>query len=134
MNNKYDAVIIGSAVYQYSWLPDALEFLEESSGALAQVPVAFFIVCSAMHEDTPENRQAAREAFVDPVLASYPEIEPLSIGLFGGAVDFTANQYTFLEKIVLRILGLVLGYKDSADWRDWDAISEWTVDVGEQLR
>ncbi len=132
-SSLYDAVIIGSGIYQTNWLPDALEYINQNYEALTRVPTALFIVCAAMSEDTPESRESARQNFVDPLLAQYPDLEPVSIGPFGGAVDFNTNQYNTFEKIVLRILGLILGYKDSADWRNWEAISDWTAGLDAQL-
>jgi menaquinone-dependent protoporphyrinogen oxidase len=128
---EYDAVILGSAIYEFTWLPDARRFLRNYYAALSSKPVAVFIVCSAMYQDTPESRDAVRKAFVTPLLTRYPAINPLSIGLFGGAVDFNTNRYNLFEKIVLRILGKALGFKDSADWRDWDYISDWAQEVGD---
>jgi menaquinone-dependent protoporphyrinogen IX oxidase len=63
------------------------------------------------------------------VLNKFPDITPLSIGLFGGAVDFAANEYNIFEWIVLKFLGFLLGYTDSADWRNWDAIDLWSEEL-----
>lgn len=130
----YVAVILGSAIYKFNWLPDARRFLKNHYAALSSKPTALFIVCSAMSNDTPENRDAAQKSFVSPLLTKYPAISPLSIGLFGGAVDFKTNRYNLFEKIVLRILGKMLGFKDSADWRDWEYISDWSQEVGDKLQ
>ena len=131
--SRYDGVIIGSALYRFSLLRDALVFIRRNRTTLAQVPVALFVVGASMSEDTPEARDGAMRWFVDPVLARFPELDPVSVGLFGGAVDFTTNRYTFFERFVLRILGLVLGFQDTADWRDWQAIDQWAAEVGALL-
>jgi menaquinone-dependent protoporphyrinogen oxidase len=132
--DAYSAVILGSAIYEFRWLPDAMAFLKKNQASLSSLPVAYFIVCSALFQDTPENRDTVKESFIDPVLAEYPDIKPLSIGLFGGAVDFKKEQYNLFEKIVLRILGLIAGFKDNADWRNWEYISTWASEVGELLQ
>jgi menaquinone-dependent protoporphyrinogen oxidase len=132
--DDYDAVILGSAIYEFRWLPDAAAFLKNNQSVLSSLPVAYFIVGAALFKDTPENRAADKKSFVDPVLAEYPDIKPLSIGLFGGAVDFTKEQYNLFEKFVLRILGSIVGFKDSADWRNWDYINSWAGEVGDQLQ
>jgi len=132
--DAYDAVIIGSAIYRFTWLADALAFMETNRETLASMPTAFFIVGAALFEDTPESRAAVRQAFVDPVLEEHAAIDPLAVGLFGGAVDFTTNSYTFFEAFVLRVLGLFLGFTDSADWRDWNSIQDWSEEVGALLR
>jgi menaquinone-dependent protoporphyrinogen oxidase len=127
----YDAVILGSAIYEFNWLPDARRFVSRHYATLASKPAAVFIVCSAMYQDTPESRDAVQKAFVSPLLNRYPAISPLAIGLFGGSVDFNTNRYNLFEKIVLRILGKLLGFKESADWRNWDYISDWAQAVGD---
>ena len=132
--DAYDAIILGSAIYQFNWLPDARRFLKDYNAALSSKPAALFIVCSAMYKDTPENRDAVRKSFVEPVLSRYPDIRPLAVGLFGGAMDFKTNRYNLFEKIVLRILGKILGFKDSADWRNWAYISHWLHEVGDKLQ
>jgi len=131
--SAYDAVIIGSALYRFNFLRDALGFIRRNRATLAQLPTALFIVGASMSEDTPEARDGATRWFVDPVLERFPELDPVSVGLFGGAVDFTTNRYTLFERFVLRILGLVLGFRDSADWRDWQAIDQWAAETGALL-
>jgi hypothetical protein len=34
---------------------------------------------------------------------------------------------------VLKILGLILGYSESADWRNWDAIDSWSQELADEL-
>ena len=128
--DEYDGFIVASALYEFTWLPDALAFLEKYKDTLASMPTAVFIVGASMSKDTPETRVSVQKTFVQPVLDKYPDIKPLSIGLFGGAVDFTKEDYTLFEKIVLHILGFILGYWDKADWRNWQTIDAWAAEVG----
>ncbi len=132
----YDGFIVGSAIYKFTLLDDAKKFLETYKGQLAAKPMALFIVGASMSQDTPETRAMVQKAFVDPVLDKYPEIVPVSIGLFGGAIDFTKEKYTLFEKIVLRILGLILRLpdKNKADWRNWDTIDAWAAEVGDGMK
>jgi menaquinone-dependent protoporphyrinogen oxidase len=132
--DAYDVIILGSAIYQFNWLPDARKLLKNFYATLSSKPTALFIVCAAMYDDTPDNKAAVQESFVEPILVRYPGITPLAIGLFGGAVDFKTNRYNFFEKIVLRILEKVLDFKDSADWRDWQYISTWSEEVWSKLQ
>jgi len=131
--SAYDAIIVGSALYEFAWLMDAKEFLKQNQTDLAQLPTAYFIVGASMAVDTPETREMAKTFFVDPVLNEFPDITPLSIGLFGGAVDFAANEYNIFEWVVLKFLGLFLGYTDSADWRKWEAIDLWSKELAGKL-
>jgi menaquinone-dependent protoporphyrinogen oxidase len=131
--SAYDGVIVGSALYEFAWLGDAMNFLQQNQTDLAQLPIAYFIVGASMSVDTPETREMAKTFFVDPVLDKFPDITPLSIGLFGGAVDFATNEYNIFEWIVLKFLGFFLGYTDSADWRNWDAIDLWSKELAGKL-
>jgi menaquinone-dependent protoporphyrinogen oxidase len=130
----YDGFIVASAIYQFTWLPDAIAFLDKFKGKLASMPTAVFIVGASMSKDTPETRVSVQKTFVQPVLDKYPDIKPVSIGLFGGAVDFTKEEYTVFENIVLHILGFILGYWDKADWRNWDTIDAWAAETGGKMQ
>ena len=48
-------------------------------------------------------------------------------------VVVTTNTYNLFERFVLRILGIILGFKDTADWRDWEVIGQWALEVGEMI-
>lgn len=47
--------------------------------------MAYFVVCLTMAEDTTENREA-RLAYLEPLRKATPEVKPVVIGLFAGAV------------------------------------------------
>lgn len=133
----YDGFIVGSAIYKFTLLEDAKKFLETYKGQLAAKPMALFIVGASMSQDTPETRAMVQKAFIDPVLSTYPDITPVSIGLFGGAYDLTRkNEYTLFEKVVYRILGFLLKEQDKkkADWRNWDTINAWAAEVGDKMK
>jgi len=133
----YDGFIVASAIYKFNWLPDAQAFLEKYKVQLAAKKTAIFIDGASMSQDTEKTRAAVKKSFIDPILSKYPDISPVSIGLFGGAFDLTRkNEYTLFEKVVLRILGLILRLPDKkmADWRNWDTINAWAVEVGDQMK
>jgi len=129
----YDAVIIGTAIYKFTWLEGAKNFLRRNRTALGEKKTACFMLGAAMSTDTPETRAAVKKTFMDPVLSEFPEVTPLTLGLFGGEVDFSENSYNLFEWIVLKILGLLLGYTDSADWRNWETIDAFIDEFAEKL-
>jgi menaquinone-dependent protoporphyrinogen oxidase len=137
--DDYDGFIVGSAIYKFSWLPDAQAFLEKYKDQLAAKKTALFIDGASMSQDTPETRAAVKKSFIDPVLENHPEIHPVTIGLFGGAFDLTRkNEYNLFEKIVLRILGIVLRLPDKkkADWSNGTTptIEDWSVEAGNAMK
>lgn len=133
--NAYDAVIIGTAIYRFAWLDGAKNFLRQNKTSLSQKHTAYFMLGAAMSTDTLETREAVQKAFMDPVLSEFPDVKPLTLGLFGGEVNFSENSYNLFEWIVLRILGLIIGYEDvnGEDWRDWDTIDAWAEEFAEKL-
>ena len=110
----YRAVIVGSAVYMRRLMPEAITFVAANQQALSQVPVAYFVVCGTLKEDTQENRRQAA-AFLDPLRQA---VQPVDEGLFAGAMDF--DRMSFLYQAVARVMG-----GSNSDWRDWDAIQAW---------
>src|SRR4051812_33664777 len=64
----YDALVLGSAVWAGKPLPEATRFLAAQRDALLERPVAYFVLCDTLKEDTPGNRERAR-GFVDPLIA-----------------------------------------------------------------
>lgn len=82
----YQATIVGSPIYNGAWLPEAVRFVEDHAAELSRAPVAFFVVCATMREDTPEHRRGAH-SFLDPLLLRVPTVQPLAIGLFAGRIE-----------------------------------------------
>jgi len=114
-------VVLGSGIHAGRVHRDALGFLQRHRAALTQMPVAYFVVCLAMMEDTEENRREAG-AYVDQMRAKAPQLEPVSVGLFAGKMDF--RTVPFLLRLIVR------GMKtEEGDFRDWDAIREWAASV-----
>jgi menaquinone-dependent protoporphyrinogen oxidase len=110
----YRAVIVGGAVYMRRLMPEAISFVEANRQILSQAPVAYFVVCGTLKEDTEENRRQAT-AFLDPLRQV---VQPVSEGLFAGVMDY--GKMSFLQQMILRVMGGVEG-----DFRDWEGIRTW---------
>jgi menaquinone-dependent protoporphyrinogen oxidase len=108
----YDGVVIGSAVRMFHLLPKTRKFLRRKRSQLKQLPLAYFLVCMTMAEDTPENVEKATE-FAKPLLALK---EPVSLGLFGGCMDPDKLDGFFAK---------TMGNQPREDKRDWDQIRAW---------
>jgi len=115
--SSYQGVVIGSAIYMGKWLPEAADFVKKNREILRQVPVAYFLVCMTLSQSAEENR-AKVLAYMDPVLKAIPEIRPVGIGTFAGALDY--SNLSWLNKKILKSKGLPEG-----DFRDWNAIRAW---------
>ena len=119
--SPYGAVILGSAIRAGKWLSEAVTFVEKHQESLSRIPVAYFVVCMAMKENSIETRRRAR-AFLDPLYELAPRVKPVGTGLFAGATDF--NKLSFINRSILKAKGIPEG-----DFRNWEAIRKWAVNV-----
>jgi menaquinone-dependent protoporphyrinogen oxidase len=118
----YDAVVVGSGIYEFNLLPVAKNFIERFKLPLASMPVAYFFGCAGLREDTEENQEGVL-IYINPVLTKYPDIVPVDIGRFGGGVEF--SRLDAFEKMIMNFIGVT----ESEDWRDWEKIGAWAEKV-----
>lgn len=118
--SSYQAVVIGSPIYRGKWMPEAVNFLQNNSGRLRQVPVAYFLVCMALAQPTEEKR-ADVATYKTHILETVPEIKPVGFGTFAGALYY--NKLSWVNRKILRSKGVPEG-----DFRDWNAIRAWARD------
>jgi menaquinone-dependent protoporphyrinogen oxidase len=105
-------------------------FVKRHRQALSEIPVAYFVVCLNMTEDTPENRSETLGWF-EPVIQQAPEVEPVDIGLFAGAILTEGEEFErqfFFWKFIMRAMA-----KESGDERDWEAIRAWAAGLRPKL-
>ena len=117
----YRAVVLGSAVNRASWLSDAIEFAEKNEEALRKVPVAYFLTCLALYQDTVETRKVAR-SYMEPVLKAVPGVRPIDSGLFAGTLDY--GKLNVVVRMVMKSKMQAKGVPEG-DFRNWNAITSW---------
>jgi menaquinone-dependent protoporphyrinogen oxidase len=120
--SPYHAVIVGSAIRRGKWLPEAMGFVKDNQDILGRLPIAYFVVCLTMKDNTAENRSTVM-TYLDPLRKEAPKIQPVAVGLFPGAVDF--SKLSFVDKTILKAKGVSEG-----DYRDWSAVKAWASAVG----
>ena len=118
--SSYQGVVIGSAIYMGKWMSEAVYFVKKNKDSLRQVPVAYFLVCMTLSQPT-EKKQAEVLSYMDPILKAMPEIKPVGLGTFAGALDY--SNLSWLYKKILKSKGTPEG-----DFRDWNAIRAWARD------
>ena len=114
-----EAAVIGSGVYAGHWLAPARELIEKNATTLDGIPVWLF--SSGPLGDPPK-----------------PEEEPVDVKdlmamsgaadhrVFSGRIDLALLG--FGEKAVVKALRAPVG-----DFRDWDLIDSWAVEIAEAL-
>jgi menaquinone-dependent protoporphyrinogen oxidase len=142
--DDYTAVIIGAPMI-LGWHRAAMAFVQTHQTALSQKPVAYFLTCLSLtateeqtlndvplyldtaHAKTPKNpgKLSFKEKFglpasyVEPILGNAPQVKPVSVGLFGGKLDY--SKLNLFQMLFVRI---IIRHQ-AGDFRHWDAIKEW---------
>jgi menaquinone-dependent protoporphyrinogen oxidase len=116
----YDAVVLGTGVRAGRTYAEAGTFVETYGLALSEIPVAGFVVCLTMKEDT-EEACAQAGGFLDALFDRAPGVRPVDKGLFAGQVDY-AKLPLFLRFILKRVIK-----EPGGDYRDWEAIRAWAA-------
>jgi menaquinone-dependent protoporphyrinogen oxidase len=117
----FTAVVLGSGVRMGKPYGEAVSFLRRHQTALREMPVAYFVVCGALQENTEKSRTEAA-SYVDALIASAPEVIPVDTASFGGAINF--EEVSFLMRLILKNV-----QAEEGDYRDWDAIRQWATDL-----
>ena len=107
----YDTVVLGGALYTGRLHKDARSFLARHRDPLSVRSVAVFAMGPRTNE--PSDVAGSR-AQLDRALAKTPEIEPVSVAIFGGVVDPDKLRFPFNRM-------------PASDARDWPAIEAWAA-------
>jgi len=117
--NGYQAVILGSAIRRGAVLPEVTDFVKSHKDKLGKIPVAYFIVCMILREDTEESRKKAA-SYLDSLRA---EVNAVDTGMFAGKLDY--SKLNFVDAFVVEhIIGTPEG-----DLRDWNQINTWAINL-----
>ena len=124
--SPYWAVVLGTPARAGRLHPQAVKFVQRHQQALSKMPVAYFVVCLTMTQDTPENRSQTM-ACLDPLRQKAPEVQPVDVGLFAGAVLTEGEEYErqfFLVRLIMKAMA-----KQSGDLRNWEGIRAWATNL-----
>jgi menaquinone-dependent protoporphyrinogen oxidase len=114
----YGAVVVGSAARIGKINGDAFKFVKKHREALEHIPVAYFVVCLTMKDDTEEHR-ATVSAYLQPLRE---QVAPVDEGLFAGALE--------LEKLgAIAKLAMSKMKAPEGDYRDFEAIKSWAREL-----
>jgi menaquinone-dependent protoporphyrinogen oxidase len=116
--DRYAAVVLGAAIYNARWHPDAHHFLSQHQETLRQQPVVIFALGPLSTGDAAmlrSRRQLAKE------LEKYPWLKPVAVEVFVGKLD--PAKLGFFER-----------FQPASDHRDWNAIRAWANALPAQLQ
>jgi len=127
--SAFSAVVVGSAVRSTSWYPEAIEFVRKNRQTLIGIPVAYFLTCLALYEDSEASRKVA-QSYMDPVFNAVPDVRPLDTGLFAGVLDY--EKMNMMIRMVMKSKMKSKGVPEG-DFRDWNAIRSWAGGLSSRL-
>ena len=130
--SEFQAVILGTSIHAGQTVNHFNKFLRRNKLELHQKPFAAFVVCANMMEDNEKTRGETTD-WVKKALQKHPEVKPVSIGLFGGAINTESEDYKKLNfifrKIIVSMKENLTKQYGKTDFRDWDAIRNWALEV-----
>lgn len=122
----YDAYVIGSAAYMFSWLHEATDFVRHNAAMLSTKPVWLFS-SGPIGNRYDEKGRDVLETTVPREFAEFNDsIHPRGQQVFFGAFDHT--KLSAGHRLVYAMPAIKKLFVDG-DWRDWDAIDAWARSI-----
>lgn len=121
----HDAVVLGSAIHNSSWLPDAVDLVRRIADDLGDRPVWLFSVGMvdalrpALRGWAATEKPKVIESFARP-------LRPRDHRLFSGVINST--HLPLLGRLMFRVMGGRYG-----DYRDWPAVDAFAEDIARVL-
>jgi menaquinone-dependent protoporphyrinogen oxidase len=122
--SRYDAVVLGAALYMGRLHKDARGFLAAQRDQLAKMPVALFVPGPV--EKREKDFDGARKQLVKE-LARFQWLEPIACEVVGGTFDPTKMGFPFNLIPAMRRM-------PPSDARDWMMIEQWARKVAATLQ
>lgn len=122
----HSAVVLGSALHDQAWLPEAMAFLARFSATLDPLPLWLFTV--GMPGALPRRLQGwARMEEGETAVKLAPLVHPRGHHLFSGAIH--KKHLSRTGRVKFRMMGGRYG-----DFRDWAEIDGWADSVAAEVR
>jgi menaquinone-dependent protoporphyrinogen oxidase len=117
---RYDAVVLGSAVYMGQWLPAAKRYVDRYGEKMAERPTWLFSSGPLGLPLRPKEEEAVSLASV------WTKTRAADHRLFAGKLD--RSRLGFRDRAVVNAVRVPEG-----DFRDWDDIEAWACSIAETL-
>jgi menaquinone-dependent protoporphyrinogen oxidase len=122
--DRYNAVVLGAALYMGRLHRDARHFLSGYYEALTKLPVALFVPGPI---EAREKDWTGAQQQLDKELARFPWLKPVASQVVGGAFDPKKLGFPFKLMPPLRKI-------PASDARDWVTICLWASDLAAKLQ
>lgn len=121
---RFDAIVLGTAVYAGRWRKQAVEFLKSQVQILSQKPFWIFVSGPTGEGDAQELMQGW--LYPESLRAYVEQSQPREITAFHGDLD--PDKLNLAERLIIKGVKAPTG-----DFRDWDHIDAWVAEVAGQL-
>lgn len=128
---SYQAIVLGSAIRQEKWLPEAMQFIQKHQVELEHKPVATFLVCMALATKNATRYESGLQSAKKWMRPVRELVQPVSEGYFAGALNLSKIKELHF-RIVLSAM-VMIGLFPTGDHRNWDAIEQWAEGLSTQL-
>ncbi|MBL8130245.1 MAG: flavodoxin domain-containing protein [Anaerolineae bacterium] len=115
-----DAVVLGSAVYAGSWLPEARAFAFRHYEALALMPIWAFSSGPLGDDPAPMDEP-------ERLIAPLSDLKVREHQVFVGMLNMA--DLTIPERLVAKAV-----HAPQGDFRDWEEIRDWACTIARTLR
>jgi menaquinone-dependent protoporphyrinogen oxidase len=122
--DTYDAVVVGGGVYAGRWHGDSVSFLKRFEHELEVRPTWLF-------SSGPTGGNPKAEAQMAAVLAAQPD-PPGNIAKVAKRIA-PRDHRTFAGRVSAGMGGIFSRWIPKGDWRDFDAIRAWSVEIAEAI-
>jgi len=126
---NYHAVVLGSALRDHAWQPEATEFLARFAGESSRRPVWLFSTCSVADDGRFFESTATTAAHRHEVATAAGSHDPIPLRDYhhfpGG---YEPRRWSFIADLWSKLCG---GF--SVDQRDWHDVNEWADSIVRQL-
>ena len=118
--DRYDAIVLGAAIYNAKWPAEAHQFVSQYQDTLTQLPVAIFTL-GPLSSSEAAKRNSRRQ--LNSELTKYPWLKPVAVEIFAGKYDPSKPGMGFFDRFV-----------PARDLRNWDAIRAWANELSAELQ
>jgi len=134
--SPYDLIVLGTSIHAGLTTASFRKFLHKHIRDLSGRAVAYFVSCANMNNDTQETRSETL-AWLQNGIQAYDSIKPISIGLFGGAIITSGESFLglnfFIRHIIKAMKKKMVSEYGKSDFRDWEQIEAWALDLANKV-
>jgi menaquinone-dependent protoporphyrinogen oxidase len=125
----YDAILIGSPVYEGMWLPEVFEFIDTFGETLATLPSFVWTICVRVLE--PNGYEHAAKNYIPHQILEKMNVQDIHI--FAGRLKVLDINWDDRWALALHYDGRYHATQMNADFRNWQLIGQWSAQVIDQL-